>query len=173
MMMIEKVMGIDFVKDVEITNIKPQALTAPTITMDVPSISAAPCSMRSRMGLPPPTSSSTGGISRVLKSMLCVCQDTRQCQDVLGLNEFPLPEPPLDEDPFAFLTPTDSTAMGDAPATADDDGSKYKDGNDDDECLLSTMFFLFPFLCLDVKGGEEYISMLLVHCFYWIWLIRH
>jgi hypothetical protein len=72
-------------------------------------------------------------------------QDMRQHQDVLiskhhqndklGLNEFdefPLHEPPLDEDPFAFISPTDLSAMGDAP-TADDDGNEYEDDEDDED----------------------------------------
>jgi hypothetical protein len=52
--------------------------------------------------------------------------------DKLGLNkfdEFPLPEPPLDKDPFAFLSPTDLASMWDAPAAAIDD-NEY---TDDDE----------------------------------------
>jgi hypothetical protein len=123
MMMIEKVTGIAFVKDVEITDLKPQFPVAPIITMDVPSTSADP---RSGMTAPPSSSSSSiGGILRVLNSMFCMCRDTRQCQDVLlsnqrrqneklGLidfNKFPLPEPHLDEDPFASLSATDLVAM--------------------------------------------------------------
>jgi hypothetical protein len=72
MMMIAKEMGIDFVKDIEITNIKPQASTTLTITMDVPSTSAASCSTCSSTATPPLISSS-GGLLRVLKSMFHMC----------------------------------------------------------------------------------------------------
>jgi hypothetical protein len=95
---------------------------------------------------------SSGGLLRVLKSMFCMCRDTRQCQDVLlsnqrcqneklGINEFdefPLLEPPLDEDPIASLTPADLAAMRAAPNDNDDD-SEYEDDDeggddkDDDE----------------------------------------
>jgi hypothetical protein len=59
--------------------------------------------------------------------------------------------------------------MGVAPDN--DDGNEYEndeeDGEnnkDDDEWpLLGTVFFIFPFWCLDAKGGEEYLSLLLVH----------
>jgi hypothetical protein len=57
-----------------------------------------------------------------------VLLSNQRCQnDKLGLdefNEFPLPEPPLNEDPFAFLSPAESTSMGVAP---NDDGSEYED----------------------------------------------
>jgi hypothetical protein len=145
MMMIEKVTDIEFVKDFEITDIKPQAPTTSTYSPDVSSSSAAPGTTRSGTAPPPPTSSSIGGILRVLKRMFRMCQDTRGCQDVLlnnrrhqndnlGLNEFdefPLPEPPLDEDPFAFLSPTELASMGAAPG--DDDDDEYEEGDDDDE----------------------------------------
>jgi hypothetical protein len=42
MMVIEKVSRIDFLKDHEITNLKPQFPVAPIITKDVPSTSAPP-----------------------------------------------------------------------------------------------------------------------------------
>jgi hypothetical protein len=42
MMLIERVIHREFLKDQEITNLKPQNLIAPTISMDVPSSSAAP-----------------------------------------------------------------------------------------------------------------------------------
>jgi hypothetical protein len=66
MMMIEKVMGIDFIKDKEITDLKPQFPAALVITMDVPSTSAAPHSRCSGTVAPPPatSSSSSGGILR-------------------------------------------------------------------------------------------------------------
>jgi hypothetical protein len=41
MMMIEKVSRIEFLKDHEITNLKPQFPAAPIITKDVPSTSAS------------------------------------------------------------------------------------------------------------------------------------
>jgi hypothetical protein len=58
MMMIERVTEREFLKDYEITNLKPQNPMAPTTTMDVPSTSVAPR-----------TSSSSDGVLRVLKSM--------------------------------------------------------------------------------------------------------
>jgi hypothetical protein len=72
MMIIEKVTGIDFIKDKE-------------ITMDVPSTLAAPRSTRSGTAAPPPSTSSSSfaGILRVLKSMFAWCCDTCQRQDVL------------------------------------------------------------------------------------------
>jgi hypothetical protein len=79
MMMTLKITGIAFVKDIEITNLKPQFPDALVISMDVPSSSAAPRTTHSGTAAPPPTSSSTGGILRVHKSMFCMCQDTRQC----------------------------------------------------------------------------------------------
>jgi hypothetical protein len=146
MMMIEKVIGIDFVKDFEITDIKPQALTTLTYSSDVPSSLVALCTTCSGMAPPPPTSSSSSSILRVLKTMFCMCRDTRQHQDVLLSNqhrqneklsldefdEFPLPEPSLDEYPFASLSITDLAAMGDVP-TDDHDGSEYEDDKDDHE----------------------------------------
>jgi hypothetical protein len=72
MMMIEKVSGIEFVKDTFITDIKPQASIELIITMDMPS-SLAACSTHSDMAPPPPTSSSGGSLLRVLKSMFHMC----------------------------------------------------------------------------------------------------
>jgi hypothetical protein len=81
MMMIERVTGREFLKDHEITDLKPQNPTTHTITMDVPSISAAPRTTRS--GLAAPTSgrssSFSSGVMRVLKSMFAWCRDTYQC----------------------------------------------------------------------------------------------
>jgi hypothetical protein len=54
MMMIEKITCIDFVKDIEITNLKPQFSAAPVISMDVPSSSAALHTTHSGMAAPPP-----------------------------------------------------------------------------------------------------------------------
>jgi hypothetical protein len=80
MFMIEKVMGIDFIKDKEITDLKPQFPAAPMIIMDVPSTSASPCT--TRFGSAPPplarSSSSFDSVLRVLKSMFAWCRDTRQ-----------------------------------------------------------------------------------------------
>jgi hypothetical protein len=44
--------------------------------------------------------------------------------------EFPLPIPPLDEDPFASLSSADLAPMEAAPAKDNDDDSEYED---DDE----------------------------------------
>jgi hypothetical protein len=54
MMMIEKITGIDFVKDIEITDLKPQFPASPIITMDVPSTSAAPHTTLFGSAPPPP-----------------------------------------------------------------------------------------------------------------------
>jgi hypothetical protein len=139
MMMIEKVMGINFVKDTFITDIKPQAPTVPIISKDMPASSAAR-STHFGMAPPPPTSSSSNGFLRVLKNMFHMCRDTRQHQDILLNNqrrqnekldidefdEFPLVEPPLDEDPFVSLTPANLAAMRatSAPTTGDNNDSE-------------------------------------------------
>jgi hypothetical protein len=127
MMMIEKVSGIEFLKDHEITDLKPQFLAAPIITKDVPSTSSPPRSTHSGSGAPPSappssSSSSSGGVLKVLKGMFAWCRDTHQRQDVLlsnqrhqneklGIDEFSLPVPPIDDDPFASLSATDLAAM--------------------------------------------------------------
>jgi hypothetical protein len=54
MMMIEKVTKIDFVKDHEMTDLKPQFPTAPITSMDVPSTLATPRSTRSGVATTPP-----------------------------------------------------------------------------------------------------------------------
>jgi hypothetical protein len=152
MMPIERVTGREFLKDHEITNLKPQNLTAPIITMDVPSSSVAPCPSRSVSVAPPPArySSSLGGVLRVIKSMFPLCCNTHQGQDMILSNqrclsekmgidefdEFPLPVLPLVDDPFASLSALDLTAM---EATADDteNGSRSEyeeeESNGDDE----------------------------------------
>jgi hypothetical protein len=56
MMMIEKVTDIEFVKDFEITDIKPQAPTTSTYSPDVSSSSAAPGTTRFGTAPPPPPS---------------------------------------------------------------------------------------------------------------------
>jgi hypothetical protein len=148
----------------QITNLKPPFLAAPVITMDVPSSSAAPRSTRFGTAPPPPatSSSSSSSIMRVLKIMSTWCRDTNQLQDVLlsnqchqnekmGIDEFdkfPLPAPPLDEDPFASLSATDLAAMEAAPVDDDDKGSKYEDDGEDDNNLPPLWHHLpsFPFL---------------------------
>jgi hypothetical protein len=136
MMMIEKVSGIEFLKDHEITDLKPQFPIAPIITKDVPSTSTPqpPPSTRSSIATPASSSFSSGGVLRVLKGMLAWCHDTRQCQDVLLSNqrrqneklgidefdEFSLSVPLLDDDPFASLAAADLAAMEGAPPPHDD-----------------------------------------------------
>jgi hypothetical protein len=153
MMFIERVTSREFLKDHEITDLKPQNPIAPTITMDVPSSSAAPHPSRSILTAPPlpHSSSSSGSVLRVLKSMFAWCCDTRQRQNVLlsnqrrqndkmGINEFdnfPLLVPPLDDDPFTSLSTTDLAAMEAAnDNTEDGSGSEYEeeegDGVDED-----------------------------------------
>jgi hypothetical protein len=117
-------------------------------------------------------------------------QDTWQCQDVLLSNQhrqndkldinefdkFPLVEPPLDDDPFAFLTPTELAAMGATlgPSIAvDDDGSNEyqgdKDGGEDDNdewplsMPLLSFFFIFGTL---MPKGEKKFYLCLVNHFY-------
>jgi hypothetical protein len=118
MMMIERISGIEFLMDHKITDLKPQFPTRPILIRDMPSSSAAPPSTRSSTTAPPSahaSSSSSGIVLRVLKSMFAWCCDTRQCQDVLlsnqrrqneklGIDEFPLLVPPLDDDPFTSLS---------------------------------------------------------------------
>jgi hypothetical protein len=78
--------------------------------MDAPSTLVAPRSTRSGKAPPPPATSSSGGMLRELKSMFTWSWDTHQRQDVLlgnqrrqneEFNEFHLPVPPLNDDPFA------------------------------------------------------------------------
>jgi hypothetical protein len=71
MMMIERVTGREFLKDHEITDLKPQNPIVPTIIMDVPSTSAAPCPSRSGSAAPSSdrSSSSFDDVLRVLKSI--------------------------------------------------------------------------------------------------------
>jgi hypothetical protein len=78
MMLIERMTSREFLKDHEITNLKPQNPIAPTISMDVPSSSATPHPSCSVSVAPPLTrsSSSSGGVLRVLKSMFPWCHDT-------------------------------------------------------------------------------------------------
>jgi hypothetical protein len=150
MMMIERVIGREFLKDHEITDLKPKNPTSPTITMDVPSTFAAPCPSHSGSATPSSghSSSSSGGVLRALKTKFAWCCDTRQRQDVLLSNqrcqnenmgidefdEFPLSVPLLDDDPFASLSVVDITAM---EATPDDDmdgsDSEYEEEDEDDE----------------------------------------
>jgi hypothetical protein len=72
MMMIERISGIDFLKDHKVTDFKPQFLMRPILIRDMPSSSAAPPSIRSGTTAPPSapaSSSSSGSVLRVLKSM--------------------------------------------------------------------------------------------------------
>jgi hypothetical protein len=146
-MLFERVTNREFMKDHEITDLKPQNPTAPTITMDVPSSSAAPrssCSISAALPLPH-SSSSLGGVLRVLKSMFAWCRDTRQCQEVflsnqrhqnenMGIHECPLPVHPLDDDPFTSLSAVDLVAMeADDDDTEDGSSSEYKEEEDDNE----------------------------------------
>jgi hypothetical protein len=80
MMLIERVTDREFLKDHEITDRKPHNPATPTITMDVPSYSAVPHPSRSISAAPPlsRSSSSSGGVLRVLKIMFAWCRDTRQ-----------------------------------------------------------------------------------------------
>jgi hypothetical protein len=142
MMVIEKVSGIEFLKDHEITNLKPKFLAAAIITKDVPSTSAPPRYTHSGSAAPllAPSSSSSGGVHNVLKGMFSWCCDTHQRQDVLlrnqrcqneklGIDEFPLPVPPLVDDPFISLSAVDLAAM----EAADDDAEGGFDSEYDED----------------------------------------
>jgi hypothetical protein len=148
MMMIERISGIDFLKDHKITDLKPQFPARPILIQDVPSSLAAPPSTHFGTTAPPPTSmsSSSGSVLRVLKSMFAWCHDTRQRQDVLLSNqrhqneklgidefdEFPLLVSPLDDDPFASLSTADLAAMEAAPDGDEEaSGSEYQEDEDD------------------------------------------
>jgi hypothetical protein len=79
--------------------------------------------------------------------MFAWCRDTRQCQDVLLSNqrrqnkkmgidefdEFPLPMPPLDDDPFASLSTVDIAAMEATPDVDEATDSEYEEEEYDDE----------------------------------------
>jgi hypothetical protein len=152
MMLIERVTDKEFLKDHEINDLKPQNLTTPTITMDVPSSSVAPrpsCSVLAAPR-PPHSSSSMGGVLMVINSMFAWCRDTHQRQDVLLSNqrcqnekmgidefdEFSLSMPPLDDDPFASLSAADLAAMEANDDDAEDGfGSEHEEeeGDGDDE----------------------------------------
>jgi hypothetical protein len=194
MMMIEKVFGIEFLKDHEFTDLKPQFSAAPIITKDVPSTSAPqpPLSTRSGTVVPPLTrssSSSSGGVLRVLKSMFAWCRDTHKHQDVLisnqrclagrmGVNEFPLLVPPLDDDPFTSLSTADRAAM-----EADDDdaeggsGNKYEeeekeeDDDDYDKRFASSSSFFSLFGAL-MPEGEKNIYLYPRCHFIWTTLVK-
>jgi hypothetical protein len=140
MMMIEMISGIDFLKDHKITDLKPHFLARPILIRDMPSSSAAP-------PLAPTSSSSSDSVLQVLKGMFAWCCDTHQCQDVLLSNqrcqnekmgidkfdEFPLPEPPLDHDPFASLSTVDLVAMEASPLGDEEaSGSEYEEDEDDE-----------------------------------------
>jgi hypothetical protein len=68
---------INFVKDTFIIDIKPQAPIRLTITKDVLSTSVA-STTHSGMTPPAPSSSTSGDLLRVLKSMFHMCQETHQ-----------------------------------------------------------------------------------------------
>jgi hypothetical protein len=151
MMMLERISRIDFLKDHKITDLKPQFPVRPILIRDVPSSSAAPPSTHSGTTAPPPASasSSSGSVLRVLKSMFAWCRDTRQHQDVLlrnqrhqneklGIDEFPLPVPSLDDDPFTSLSLSLSVANLAAMEVAPDGDDKesdslYEEDEDDND----------------------------------------
>jgi hypothetical protein len=149
MMMIERISGIDFLKDHKIIDLKPQFPVRPILIRDVPSSSATPPSTRSGIAAPPPAfaSSSSGSVLWVLKSMFAWCRDTRQRQGMLlsnqsfqneklGIDEFdkfPLPVPPLDDDPFTSLCTADLAAMEAAPGSDEEaSDSEYEEDEDDE-----------------------------------------
>jgi hypothetical protein len=167
MMMTENISKIDFRKDHEVMDLKPQFLNEPVISMDVCSPSTAP--RPSRSGLAPPplalSSFSSSGVHRVLKSMFAWCHDTRQCQDVtlsnqrhlsekMGIDEFDeftLPVPPFDDDPFASLSSVDLRPW--RPTTPRVVSARRR------RRFASSSSFFFPFWCLHAKEGEESIYL--------------
>jgi hypothetical protein len=95
-------------------------------------------------------------------------------------DEFPLPVPPLDDDPFASLSIVDLAAI---EANNDDaeggSGSEYKEeeGDDDDtdydECLASSSSFFSLFGALMPKGEKSLsIYLYVVYCVIWSWLVK-
>jgi hypothetical protein len=101
----------------------------------------------------------------VLKGMFAWSHGTHQCQDVLlsnqrrqneklGINEFDefsLPVPPLDDDPFTSLSAADLAAMEATPNNNEEEeyGSEYEeqDNDDDEQSSLhraSSFHFLVP-----------------------------
>jgi hypothetical protein len=146
----------------------------------VPSSSAAPPSTHSGTAAPPPapSSSSSGSVLRVLKSMFAWCRETHQRQDMLlskqrcqneklgidEFDEFPLPVPPLDDDPFPSLSAADLVAMEASPwvmkkhLAANMRKTKTTTTTSD---LSFAELLLFPFWCLDAKRGEEYLVIML------------
>jgi hypothetical protein len=79
------------------------------------------------------------------------------------LQEFPdVPVFPPVLDPYGSLTPTELAAFGIGPARISFDDDDEAQANDDEEteddeypALLLCFIALFPFCCLDDKGGEE------------------
>jgi hypothetical protein len=155
MMMTERVTGREFLKDHEITDLKPQNPIAPTITMDVASTSAAPRTTHSGSA-PPPSGRSSSSSDRgpiVLKSMIAWCRDTSHRQDMLlnnqrrqnekmgidKIDQFPSPVPPLDDDPFASISTSNIIAMeATPPPPAPDDDvegsrSEHEEEEEDDD----------------------------------------
>jgi hypothetical protein len=160
------------------------------------SVVAAPCTTRSGSAAPLSghSSSSSGGILRALKHIFSWCRDTRQRKDVIlnnqcrqnrhlgitNFNKFSLPEPPLVDDPFALLFIADHAAMEAAPTMMTSppvaSTKKKRKMSTTMSNLSITELLLFPFCCLDAKGGEEiYLSSYLYVTFVvfiWTWLVR-
>jgi hypothetical protein len=58
----------------------------------------------------------------------------RRQNEKLVIDEFPLPVPPLDDDPFASLSTADLAAMETSPIGDEEaSDSKYKEDEDDDD----------------------------------------
>jgi hypothetical protein len=71
--------------------------------------------------------------------------------------------PPLDDDPFASLSTADLAAMEATPTTMmrkHPTASMKEKKTTTTSDLLFTELLLFPFWCLDAKGGEEYLVLM-------------
>jgi hypothetical protein len=93
------------------------------------------------------------------------------------LQEFPdIPVFPPIPNPYGSLTPAELAAFGIVPARVsfdDDDEAQADDDEEmeDDEYPTSLLCFiaLFPFCCLDDKGGRRELSLLAF--FFLVWLV--
>jgi hypothetical protein len=70
----------------------------------------------------------------------------------MGIDEFSLPVPPLDDDPFATLSAADIAAMEAAPTPMKLLALNTRMTMSDP---LLRLKLLFPFWCLDAKGEQN------------------
>jgi hypothetical protein len=72
MMVIERVTDREFLKDYKIIDLKPQNLIAPTISIDVPSTSAAAHATLSSLAAPPPPALLPRSVASLGCSRVCL-----------------------------------------------------------------------------------------------------